>query len=395
MKIQPTNSFHVSPSEVISASLHFNGSGDKTRFEDAFARFCGARRAFIVESGTSALYFILMALKKYSSKTEVILPAYTVPTLTLAVKKAGLIPRLSEISLNTFNLDHEKLHERLTKNTLAVLPVHMFGFPMEMRKIQDLGKSRGFFVIEDAAQAIGATIGGKNVGGLTEAGIFSLCKGKILSSFRGGVITTNDPDIEKALVEELDSISPPGIFFNIRVFFTLLLLAGATNPTFYGALLPLISLFKSKTVHTRFTPQTATDFIARLGSFQLAHAQEQVEKRVENGMMLYRELSTVAGVRLPGIIPNAVPSFNHLPVMVEDEKMIGEITEALLERGIDTARMYRLPIHQIYDLGYPLRPDPFPMASRLARGLFILPTHPRMTKRDIQVIIDVMKDHLE
>jgi perosamine synthetase len=392
MRKIPTNSFYSDVMGISGAFLRTGGREDIEAFEEVFARYVGAKVSFLVDSGTTALYVILKALRKFSDRNEVILPAYTVPTLTLAIERAGLETRLAEIDPKTFNMDPERLTDYTTPKTLAVVPVHMFGFPMNIDPIKTAARREGFFVIEDAAQAPGAEISGKRVGGLSEVGLFSLCKGKIISTFRGGVVTATDPEIAREASREIESIRYPHALFNLRVFITLLLLSWAVKPEVYGSLYPLISRFKSTSVHTHFAPGRITPFIARLAGIQLSAIDGEVKRRRENGTALLAGLRNIAGIRLPLVAKGSIPSFNHLPLVIESEGKIEELSQHLFTRGIDTARMYLKPIHHIYDIRYPRSPDPFPHAASLARRLLVLPTHSGVTERDRTVIIETTKE---
>jgi perosamine synthetase len=390
MRVVPTNSFYTNTHDTLGC-VFGKGTEDVAAFEAAFARYVGARRAFLVGSGTSALFIILSALKKLSGKTEVILPAYTVPTLTLAIRRAGLTTRLSDISPKTFNLDTGRLADLVTDRTLAVVPVHMFGLPMDLAPIRDAARRRGFFVVEDAAQAPGAELAGTRVGAGGDVGFFSLCKGKIISTFRGGVITTNREDMAGLIEGEIVKIRVPGPIFDARLLLTLVLLSWAMRPAVYGPLLPLVGLFKSTSVHARFEPSRATPFAARLGLVQTREIGGQIEKRRENGVTLLSALSKMRGIRVPELVRGGVPSFNHLPILVENEEAIETVRKELLDHGIDTARMYERPVHHVYDLGYASSPDPFPEAAYLARRLVVLPTHPLVSGRDLDIMIETIR----
>ncbi|MBN2225021.1 MAG: DegT/DnrJ/EryC1/StrS family aminotransferase [Deltaproteobacteria bacterium] len=390
MRRVPTNSFHASVGRTIGAFVS-GAEGDVDSFEKAFARYAGVKHAFLVGSGTSALYVILKALGDFSERNEVVIPAYMVPTLTLAISRAGLSTRLCDIDRTTFNMDAAKLGNSIGKKTLAVVPAHLFGFPMDPAPIRKMAREGSFFVVEDAAQAPGAMLGGRRVGGGGDVGFFSLCKGKIISTFRGGVITTNDPDIGRAVRREVRSLKEPGPLFDLRLLVTLVLLAGAVRPAVYGALLPIIGRFKSTTVHARFEPSGATPFVARLGTGQMDAVDRQVAARVKNGTTLLSGLAGVPGIVTPRVISGAVPSFNHLPVVIEDKRVIERLRTSLLARGIDTARMYERPVHHIYDLGYARSPDPFPEAAFIAERLLVLPTHPLVSEDDILTMIDTIK----
>lgn len=393
MRKVPTNSFYTDQGKLLRSAISFErGRDDISAFEEAFADYVGVRRAFLVGSGTSALYIILRALKRLSPKTEVVLPAYTVPTLNLAISKAGLKTRLAEIDPETFNLDPNRLPDVVSKDTLAVVPVHMFGFPMELLEINGYAGKEGFFVVEDCAQAPGAEINEKKVGGGSGVGFFSMCKGKIISTFRGGVITAEDEVIAREIEREIKSISRPGTLFDLVIIAALLLMNYATIPSVYGPLFRLISPFKSTDVHEHFEPSLATPFAARLGLVQLDVIKEQLKRRIENGKELYDALKRIEGVTVPRIINGASPSYNHMPVMIEEKEKIIPLMTLLFRRGVDTARMYERPIHKIYNLGYPDSPDPFPRATALSNGLLVLPVHPGVTERDLGIIIDTFNE---
>jgi dTDP-4-amino-4,6-dideoxygalactose transaminase len=108
--------------------------------------------------------------------------------------------------------------------------------------------------------------------------------------------------------------------------------------------------------------------------------------------MLYDALKSIEGVTVPRIIDGASPSYNHMPVMIEEKEKIAPLMKLLFRRGIDTARMYERPIHRIYDLGYPDSPDPFPKAAELSERLLVLPAHPGVTKRDLGIVIETFKE---
>lgn len=390
MKRIPTNSFYQSPKGLITA-LKGSGLDDVARFEEAFAASVGSGRAFLVGSGTTALYVILKALSRLApGKKRVILPAYTVPTLTLAVRRAGLVTALCDVAPDTFNLDPDRINDVIADDTLAVMPVHMFGFPMDIGPVKKLAAEHGFFVIEDAAQAPGAEICGRPVGSLSETGIFSLCKGKIISTFRGGVATVSDPKIADLVAEEVNAVRRQTLSQNVRIWGTLALMSGAVRPEIYGPLYRLIAPFKSTSLHEHFEPSGGSPLIARLGMEQLTSLEDQVAARRKNGDTLYRELSGIKGVTLPRIAETALPSYNHLPIVVDEPRLLLKIQRTLFDRGVDTARMYLKPIHKIYDLGYSVDSDPFPSASRIAEGLMVLPTHPGVREGDIETMIQTI-----
>ncbi len=359
-------------------------------FEGGFAEYIKVRHCIAANKGTTALYLILKAMGKLSGREEVILPAYTVPTLTLAMDKAGLKTRLCDISDESFNMDAGSLEQHITKNTLCVIPVHMFGFPCALKRIKDLCLDRNALMIEDPAQAMGAEIDGEKVGSFGDAGFFSLCKGKIISTFSGGLAVTDNDELASIIKLERDSLPASGN--GLLTPAVLIAFALAMRPHVYGLFYPVISRFKSTEVHEDFSPQRYTDFQAAVGVSLLKKMDSIIDARRRMGMALYDTLKNYDWIRLPQIVSGTKPVFNHLPVVFKDVRRLERVREILWRKGIDTARMYMKPVHHIYDLGYNLSPDPFPKASYIAERLIVLPTHPYMTESDGETIINSFKE---
>jgi len=203
--------------------------------------------------------------------------------------------------------------------------------------------------------------------------------------------TVSDERIARLVAEEASNIRNQTLRQNVRIWGTLALMSGAVRPEIYGPLYRLIAPFKSTTVHDHFEPTGGSPLIARLGMEQLAALEEQVTARRKNGDVLHRELSDIKGITLPRILKGARPSYNHLPIVVEEPRLLAKIQRTLFDRGVDTARMYLKPIHRIYDLGYPKDTDPFPAASRIAEGLMVLPTHPGVRQEDVETMLETIR----
>lgn len=168
-------------------------------FEQEFALFCQTNHTIGVASGLDAL---LLALKVYDfpKNSEVIVPSNTYIATILAIIQAGLIPVLVEPKLDSYNIDSDKILEKITDKTVAILPVHLYGLPCEMPKILAIAKEYNLRVIEDAAQAHGATIDGKKIGSFGDMTAFSFYPTKNLGALGdAGAITTPDADIAQKL----------------------------------------------------------------------------------------------------------------------------------------------------------------------------------------------------
>lgn len=171
--------------------------GENTRrFEDEFAAYCGCRHCIGTGNGLDALTIILLAYRELGAMkegNEVIVPANTYIATILAVTRAGMRPVLCEPSIETCNIDPERIESLITTRTRAIMPVHLYGLAADMEKINDIARKYSLKVIEDAAQAHGALHNGKHTGSLGDAAGFSFYPGKNLGALGdGGAITTND-----------------------------------------------------------------------------------------------------------------------------------------------------------------------------------------------------------
>jgi dTDP-4-amino-4,6-dideoxygalactose transaminase len=361
-------------------------------FEEAFGGFIGSKYVLLVNSGTTAFYLILRALRNFSHKKEVVLPAYTVPTLTLPILEAGLKPVLCDISRKTFNMDFVSLSKVVSDRTLCIVPIHMFGFPCELSSILELSREKNIFVFEDAAQAIGAWVNEKRVGTIGDAGCFSFCRGKVFSTYSGGAIVSDSKELADAMRKERDNLPKNNTIFRFSIPFKMALLAYAVRPEIYGLFYPFIVPFKSKGIHRHFKPRKYLEFQAAVGLSLLKRLPKEIQKRYENGIILYNALKDNENILLPQIIPETKPAFNHLPVVFKDDSLRKKIQQKLWHSGIDTARMYIKPIHHFYDLGYSKIVDPFPNATYVGQELITLPTHPFMDRQALERIIEAFKE---
>ena len=172
-------------------------------FEKQFAIFCGVDHAIAVSNGTAALHLSLLGYG-VGAGDEVIVPDFTFVATANAVKYVGAIPVFADIDEKTLCIDPEKIEKLITPKTKAIIPVHLFGHPADMTRINEIANKYNLVVIEDAAEAHGAKVNGKKVGSLGNCGTFSLYANKVITSGEGGFITTNDAELSKKLRLLLD-----------------------------------------------------------------------------------------------------------------------------------------------------------------------------------------------
>lgn len=167
-------------------------------FEAAFAAFCDVKHAVAVSNGTVALHVALVALG-VGPGDEVLVPDLTYIASANAVRYCGAEPIFIDNDRRTFNLDPDALEAKITPKTKGIIPVHLYGHPVDMDAVLDIARRHGLFVLEDAAEAIGATYKGRRVGGLGNCATFSFFGNKIITTGEGGMVTTNDDDLARQL----------------------------------------------------------------------------------------------------------------------------------------------------------------------------------------------------
>jgi dTDP-4-amino-4,6-dideoxygalactose transaminase len=171
---------------------------ESVAFEEEFARFVGAKHAVLTHCGTSALHLAVATLG-IGAGDHVIVPAYSFVATPLAVLHAGAIPLFADVDLTTGMMDPASVEAAMTSRTRAMMPVHVHGCPADLDALGALAAKRGIALVEDAAQAHGATYKGRPVGAIGQSGAFSLQSSKNLSAGEGGIFVTNDAALaEKA-----------------------------------------------------------------------------------------------------------------------------------------------------------------------------------------------------
>ena len=162
--------------------------------ESAFAEFCGSKHAIACNNGTTSLHLALVAMG-LEPGDEVIIPTVTYIATANCVRYCHATPVLVDVEPGTLNVDPAAIEKAITPKTKGIIPVHLYGYPADMDAINAIAQRHGLFVLEDAAEAHGATIGGRRVGSMGTAASFSFFGNKIVTTGEGGMLTTDDDDL--------------------------------------------------------------------------------------------------------------------------------------------------------------------------------------------------------
>lgn len=354
-------------------------------FISALSGMTGKQYVYPVNSGLAAFYLILMALREISPKKEVVLPAYTAGSLITVVRKAGLRPVLCDISLKDFNMDKDGLSSAVSENTLAVLAAHMFGMPIrDILEFKGMIPEKGF-ILEDCAQAMGARIGGRSVGSFSDAGFFSFNRGKNFTLFSGGCAFTGNNEINAGLRMMTPGLKKPGLGDEVILSCKIAISRIATDPFVYGLGYPLIACLKDNAPAADFAVSGLSALQSRLGISLLPDCQRHFTARHDNGIFIIEGLKGRPGIILPDIAASTYPVFNRLPILFKDSRELELSRKRLWRAGIESSRMYNLPLHHMFDLGY--GKEDFPNAVYLAGHLLTLPVYPSLRRKDLANMI--------
>lgn len=315
------------------------------RFEGMFSHLCGASFGVACCNGTAAIHLALEALG-IGPGDEVIIPSFTLIVSANMVCLTGATPVLVDVRPDTWCLDPALLEAKITPRTKAIMPVHMYGHPCDMDAILAIARRHKLYVIEDAAQAHGATYRGRVVGGIGDVGCFSFYGNKIITTGEGGMVVTSD-----AVVAERAAMLRNQAFGEERFVHE----------------------------HVGFNYRM-TNIAAAIGVGQCERFEEKLRRKREIAGRYDELLADVEGLRRPAKAAGCEPVCWMYGVVLEESFGASkyEVMRTLAARGVET-RSFFIPMHQqpVFDGTNSRWPDlrgEHPVSERLGRCGFYLPT---------------------
>jgi perosamine synthetase len=358
------------------------------RFESAIKSHADVKHCYFLNSGRTALYFILKALQKQAAdcQNEVVVPAYTCFSVPAAIIKSGLKIRPVDIKPMTMDYDYEKLSRINFKNVLAILGNNLFGILSDWNKLRSLAKANGVFLIDDAAQSLGSTYEGKASGSLGDAGFYSLGRGKNLSTYAGGILLINDDKIADDLKKEITDMCKNGYDNGLSLLTSIFPYSQLLKPSLYWLpnKMPFLGLGKT-VMDADFRLEKLTRLQINLGSILFPGLDDLNRTRAANSDKLAELIMKLKNYKIPGYNSPDRPIYIRLPLLTSAAAMRDHIIDALRKQGIAASPMYPSTIRRIAGIDkYLAAPDDdFPGAQFVVDRLLTLPTHPYLTDRDI------------
>ncbi len=329
------------------------------RFEEEFSKFCQATYGIACSNGTTALHLALICLG-IGNEDEVIVPIFTFIATANVVTYTGAKPIFVDCRKDTWNIDTEKIEEKIIEKTKAILPVHLYGEPVDMDSILKIAKKYNLYVIEDACESHGAKYNGKMVGTIGNIGCFSFYGNKIITTGEGGMLITNDEKI----AEKVKVLRDHGMAKDKKYFH------------------PMIGY-----------NYRMTNLQAAVGVAQLERIDEILQKKKEINNLYNSLLSEIDGIIFQSHNKKSESVCWMYSVLI-DEKTAkisrDELIIRLKESGIDS-RPFFYPIHIMPPYKSSER---FPVAESISKQGISLPSSVNLTPKDIERIVSKIKESI-
>jgi len=380
---------------VLSAVLP--GAGDRRGSAELLADRLGGQNAFFISSGRAALTILLKALQQNSDRREVMIPAYTCFSVPSAVARAGLTIRLCDVDPKTLDLDLNALVRLDLERVLCIVPSGLYGLPGDLVTMEPVARRSGAFLIDDAAQCLGATQQGRSCGTFGDAGFYSLGRGKGITTMGGGILVTRRDDLARRIVREVRALPHPAARNIFAAVIKSLVYEFVTRPSLYWLIdrAPFLELGASY-----FEP----DFpIAQLSAYQRRLTMRLLPlldsynwRRREHAEHIRAGIEGVEGIEVPQPAEGAKPVYQRFPILTRHESHRADLLRRFRQAGIVASPSYPSSIVDIPGIASHLAPDqgPCPSARSIARRILTLPTHAGVTPRDLELMVRIIRgDH--
>ncbi len=347
--------------EVLKSGILTEKSGMGPRvleFEKDYAKYVGAKHAVAVNSGTAALHSALL-VAGVKAGDEVIIPSFTFHATAEVILMTGAEPVFADIDPDTYTVTAETVEAAMTRNTKAIMPVHIYGLPAELDPLKKVARERGVALIEDAAQAHGAEYRGSRVGSIGDMSCFSFYAGKNMTTGEGGMVTTNDDDYSERLRMirshgEQRPYWPVAVGNNYRM----------------------------------------TEVLAAVGEAQLRKLPSFLERRRKNAQFLGEKVGMLGKVVPPKEPEGRKHSWYLFTLRLRGANAgkRNKVIEKMRSRNIEAAVYYESPLHLL-----PLYRErstsrrPLPETEKACRQVFSLPVHPKLGEQELDYVFDTLK----
>ena len=325
-------------------------------FENAIKNYVGVDYCLTLNSGTSALHAAFIAYG-FGSGDEIIVPSFSFISTANSVSFVGSTPVFGDIEENTFGLDPKLITKSISQKTKAVVPMDYGGISCKINEIKDVAHNNNLILIEDSAEALGASINGKKVGSIADSSIFSFCGNKVLTTGEGGAIVTND----KVIFEKIKLIRSHGRMDNVRYF------ENAEQ-----------SQYLELGYNWRMSSITAA-----LGISQISKLDKIIKMRQDNAEYISKFLSKFPEIITPSSNGGSEHIYQMYTIRLPSKEIRDKLHDFLTEKSI-FSKIYFSPIHltDFYRNKFGMKENSLPLTEMISQQILTLPLYPNMTSEE-------------
>jgi perosamine synthetase len=338
-------------------------------FEKAICNFIGTDYTVVVNSGTSGLHAALQAYG-IGRNDEVIVPSFSFISTANSVLFVNATPIFSDIEEENYGLDSNLLEEKITKKTKAIMPMDYAGQSCKIFDLVEIAKKRNLILLEDAAEGLGSSINGSNVGTVSDCAVFSFTGNKVMTTGEGGAIVTNSEDIYNKLklirshgrVDSINYFQNPDVSDYVNIG--------------YNWRMPTIS--------------------AALGLSQLSKLPKIIKMRQDNAQYISSHISKHEKIETPSPKSGSDHIYQMYTIRLENKILRDTLQSFLTSKGI-FSKIYFYPIHltKFYKDKFGTKPGSLPVTESLSERILTLPMFPNMTNEEKKLIIDSIDEFFE
>jgi perosamine synthetase len=338
-------------------------------FENAIKNYVGADYCLTLNSGTSALHAAFLAYG-FGPGNEIIVPSFSFISTANSVSFVGAKPVFGDIEENTFGLDPKLIPQLISQKTKAIVPMDYGGISCKINEIQEVAKNNNLVLIEDSAEALGASINGKKVGSTADLSIFSFCGNKVLTTGEGGAIVTND----KTVFEKIKLIRSHGRMDTMRYF----------DNTEQSQYLELGYNWRMSSI------------TAALGLSQISKLDKLIKMRQENAEYISKALSKFPEITTPSSKNGSEHIYQMYTIRLSNKDVRDKLHDFLTKKLI-FSKVYFNPIHltDFYRNKFGTKVNSLLVTELISQQILTIPLYPNMNLEEKKYLIDSISEFFD
>jgi perosamine synthetase len=356
-----------SVTRVIRRGTYWALGPEIEEFEKTAADYIGTKYCVSFNSGTSALHALLLAYG-IGSDHEVIVPSFTFIATANATLFVGAKPVFADIETATFGLDPEDVEKKITEKTRAIIPIHYGGLPCKIEALREISEKHDLFLIEDAAESIGASVNGQKVGSFGNAGVFSFCGNKVITTGESGIVVTNSGEI----YEKLKLVRSHGRVDSEPYFMT-------------SKSLGHVALGYNWRI---------SSITAALGLSQMRKLDKVIEMRRKNADYLTKELSPINGLETPVSPEGCSRIYQMYTIRLKGGREVRDRLRAHLTNKLIITKIFFELVHQepFYKELFGNKDWGLPTTEKISGEVLTLPLYPTMSREEMDYLVESIKE---